>query len=82
MYEAITAASTLCNPLVSECCLILSCNTGIHLSLKAETAGGDSSLLQSAGPSVHCTQVHTAYPLLSISGLHGQLYAKVLPVQP
>ncbi len=60
MYEAITAATTLCNPLTSECCLILSCNTGIHLISEAETAGGDSSQLQSAGPSVHCTARHTA----------------------
>ncbi len=79
MYEAITAASTLCNPLISECCLILSCNTGIHLILEAESAGSDSTQLQSAGPSVHHTALHTACLLSSNSGLHRHFYGGLLP---
>lgn len=65
MYEAITAASTLCNPLVSECCLILSCNTGIHLIPEAASAGSDNSQLQSAEPSVHRTAQHTGPHIMS-----------------
>ena len=84
MYEAITAASTLCNPLVCECCLTLSCNTGIHLILEAESAGSDSSQLQSAGPSVRCTAQHTGAHSMSAFKqfwAHGHCYAKVLLVQ-